>query len=248
MNYLLTVPMTHPMEQLIAAIERSSDVPSIQEPPTDPAVLQAILCENVRASVALEQSALSLEEVTMICKGEHTDTFPEDALAVRNLLDASLLMPSLDPWSLEDLLKVQEIISDGIPEEFDMLPAGILHRPEDPKAALAALLKEAQESTLPVPLLSCLVHCSILLMKPFGVGSGRLARLWQTLILSKWKPCFGWLPLTKEYMNTLDLYMVRKETALVSGNVSLFVEYLLNAILRTLDNARVSPADLIAEA
>lgn len=65
---------------------------------------------------------------------------------------------------------------------------------------------------------------------PFADGNGRMGRMWQTLLLYKWKTLFGWLPIEtlirerqEEYYRVLGECDKRAD----SGE---FVEFLLTAI------------------
>ena len=86
-------------------------------------------------------------------------------------------------------------------------------------------------------ILSSVFHYEFVFIHPFSDGNGRMARLWQTAILSQWNPLFKYLPIEseiyafqQEYYNTISLCHK-------NGNSTAFIEFMMTQILATIKNA-----------
>lgn len=66
---------------------------------------------------------------------------------------------------------------------------------------------------------------------PFADGNGRRGRLWQTVILSKWKSFFVWLPVESVVCDRQNEYYQALRAADMAGNATIFVEFMLSIIL-----------------
>lgn len=94
----------------------------------------------------------------------------------------------------------------------------------------------AKQDDTPALIKSSVVHYEIEMIHPFSDGNGRIGRLWQNVILSQWNPIFAWIPIeTSVYSHQVDYYRVLAE-AEHANDSTVFVEFMLNVILETLES------------
>jgi Fic family protein len=77
---------------------------------------------------------------------------------------------------------------------------------------------------------SCVAHYELECIHPFADGNGRLGRLWQTLILSRWNPLLAWLPIEEVIRSRQQGYYASLGQADQLGDLEPFVAYQLEAI------------------
>jgi Fic family protein len=94
-------------------------------------------------------------------------------------------------------------------------------------------LKKSDELTL---IKSCVFHYEMVFIHPFMDGNGRMARLWQTLILRDEHPVFDFLPFETLISKTQTEYYRSLAASDKSGNSTAFVEYMLGVIDKSLES------------
>jgi len=92
---------------------------------------------------------------------------------------------------------------------------------------------------------SLLIHHEFERIHPFSDGNGRMGRLWQTLILSEWKPLFRYLPVeSMVYANQREYYEALNKSTEMSDSAP-FIEFMLGRILEACvsTNPKITPQD-----
>ncbi len=92
---------------------------------------------------------------------------------------------------------------------------------------------------------SCVFHYEFEFIHPFDDGNGRMGRLWQTLILSKWHDVFINIPVESlVHQHQSDYYLaIRKSTERTDS--SPFIEFMLQMILDAINTSSSSQNDVV---
>ena len=146
---------------------------------------------------------------------------------------------------LEDLKKAQGIITFGIEKDSGMFrnhPEGVFDGDKQiflaPPAHMVTTLmenlfkwmNEAKERINPL-ILSSIFHYEFVFIHPFSDGNGRTARLWQTALLSDWKPLFKYIPIESIIRENQDKYYSAIRECNSVGSSNIFIEFMLEVIL-----------------
>lgn len=202
--------------------------------------------KTIHSSLAIEQNTLTLEQVTAVISGKRILGPPQDIREVKNAYEAYERVSALDPYSLKNLLLVHKIMMEGLVKEAGSFRSGnvgvyagteLIHAGTPAKYVpnlmnqLFAWLKQSKYHPL---VKSCIFHYEFEFTHPFADGNDRTGRLWQSLILQKWKEVFAWIPIEMLVYENQEKYYKVLQRADKVGDSTEFVEFMLGMIRNAL--------------
>ena len=221
----------------------------LQENVPSPMLRKKNQIKTIHSSLAIENNTLSLKQVTDIVDGKHVLGAPDEIQEVKNAIEAYRLMPELDAFKEKDLLKAHELMMKDLVRNaghYRQEGVGVfdgngncLHMapPAGRVPMLMGDLFQWVKTCKTHPLIySCVFHYEFEFIHPFVDGNGRMGRFWQTMLLSRWKGIFAWLPvetIVKEHQQEYYSVIAQCDAA---GESSLFVEFMLGCLLDAMEN------------
>lgn len=201
---------------------------------------------SIHSSLAIENNTLTLKQVTAVIDGKRVLGPPREVQEVKNAFAAYEALDGWNPSSSKDLLAAHSLLMAGLidkPGKFRTGSVGIAKGNQivhlaPPAANVPGLMRDLLgwlKRTDSHPLIAgCVFHYELEFIHPFADGNGRIGRLWQTLVLSRWNPLFAWLPVESVIRDRQTEYYRVLADSDKAGNSTAFIEFLLAAILTAL--------------
>lgn len=206
---------------------------------------------TIHSSLAIEHNSLSLEQVTAILNGKRILGNPNEIKEVQNAYEAYEMMLTLEPASVQDLLRAHKLMMNGlISENGKFRSAGVgvfdgdivVHMAPPAKFVprqIQGLFKWYQSSEMHPLIKSAIFHYEFEFIHPFEDGNGRMGRMWHSLLLGKWKELFFWLPIEELIRTRQQEYYDALGQADREADSSEFVRFMLEIITDTLKQITV---------
>ncbi|MDR0788176.1 MAG: Fic family protein [Gemmatimonadota bacterium] len=197
---------------------------------------------TIAGSLAIEGNTLSEEQITAILDGKTVLAPPRELQEARNAIAAYDRLPDWNGLHEADLLSAHEIMMRGLLDHPGSYRAGgvgvmgggaVIHMapPARQVPLLMSSLFDWLGETMEHPLIaSSVFHYEFEFIHPFSDGNGRMGRLWQTLLLSRWKPAFEWLPVESlVYQHQAGYYRALSEST-EATDCAPFIHFMLQRI------------------
>lgn len=209
--------------------------------------------KSIHSSLRIEANSLSLGQVRDVINGKTVLGEQKEIQEVKNAYAAYDKLSRIDPYSILDLKTFHGIMTKYIVDESGVFRSGeegVFNGDQcifmAPPARLVPQLmddlfcwmKSAHTEVHPL-ILSSVFHYEFVFIHPFSDGNGRMARLWHTAILSKWKPIFEYIPIESQIEMFQDEYYTAIAKCHIAGESTQFVAFMLSQIDRILDNISI---------
>lgn len=206
--------------------------------------------KSIHSSLKIEANSLSLGQVKDVIDGRTVLGEQKEIQEVKNAYTVYEHFSEIDPYSIDNLKKFHGMMTKYIVEK-----SGVFRRGEEgafsgeqcifmaPPARLVPGLigelfdwmREAKEFVHPL-VLSSVFHYESVFIHPFSDGNGRMARLWHSAILSKWKPIFEYIPIESQIEKFQEEYYDVIAGCNREGESTAFIEFMLSQIDKILDD------------
>ena len=198
---------------------------------------------TIQGSLAIEGNTLTEGQISTILEGKPVVAPLREIQEVRNAIKAYEQFPQWDPASETDLLAAHETLMAGLldaPGRYRRSGIAVAGAGEvqhiGPSASrvphLVSNLLSWLGSTGEHPLIaSSVFHYEFEFIHPFEDGNGRMGRLWQTLILTRWNPLFADVPVESLVYARQSAYYEAIRESSANGESTPFVVFMLEAIL-----------------
>lgn len=246
-KYEPPLTLTPRMLVLVAQIsEQVGVLTTHRDSPLTPQLRRGNRIRTIQASLAIENNTLSVEQVTALMEGKRVLGLPREIQEVRNAFAAYDAMPGWRPSAPSDLLTAHGLLMHGLIDDaghYRRAGVGIyrgdrlLHM-APPASRVATLMQDLlrwlEQSDWHPLIVSCVFHYEFEFIHPFADGNGRMGRLWQTLILSRWRAVLAYLPVETVICAQQQAYYKALAAADHAAEATPFVEFMLEALSQAL--------------
>ena len=217
----------------------------------NPLIRKENIIKKVYASLAMEESDISFEQIRGFIYGENFIDNHKDMRVVKNLYEAYDMSFKLNPYSINDLFFAQKMILSGFAiestefreDKAENNDSGIFESNTIPSRFIPGAVRDIFEWYKRAelhPVIKCaIVYHEFELLQPFAAGNGPLSRLWLDLLLCKWKDIFFCMSVENELYKRIQEYKELTYSIGRPGESNKFIEFILETILFALKKAQI---------
>ena len=249
-SYVPPYTISNRMLELVSDIsEKVGKISSHKELESKPHLRRNNRIKSIHSSLKIEANSLSLSEVRDVINGHLVLGDQKEIQEVKNAYEAYKKIPEINPTSISELKKIHGIMTYRTVNE-----SGVFRQGEEgvfsgdkcifiapPPHMVSGLMNDLiswmkrSEGVVHPLILSAGFHYEFVFIHPFADGNGRMARLWHTVILYRWRNIFEYIPLESQIERFQTEYYDAIAQCHVNGNSDVFIEFMLDMIDQILD-------------
>ncbi|GAC1374339.1 MAG: Fic family protein [Aquirhabdus sp.] len=247
--YAITSKIIHLISLISESIGRLTVLEEIQD---SLKLRKANRIRTIHGSLAIEGNTLSEEQITAILNGKPVIASPKEVQEVRNAIRAYEEFQQWHSTDEHDLLKAHQILMTGLIDEIGQYRNGgvgvmsgdrVVHV-APPASQVPRLMSDllqwlAQSDEHPL-IQSSVFHYEFEFIHPFADGNGRMGRLWQTLILSRWNPIFANIPVENLIYQNQRAYYDALQASTDQTDSATFIEFILQMIFDAIQSSKAT--------
>ncbi|MFI3329291.1 MAG: Fic family protein [bacterium] len=208
--------------------------------------------KSVNSTCAIEQNTLSENDVIAVIDKKFVIAPRKEILEIENAFLMYEKIDEFNPYSVVSFLSAHKILTKGLVRESGIFRSGdvavydndkVIHlgaRPEFVSNLVEELFDWLKNSELNPLIKSAIVHFELEIIHPFSDGNGRIGRFWQALILYKYNRIFEYVPIETLIYSHQQIYYNTIALCSKSGTSTLFIEFMLEMILKTINNVNTN--------
>lgn len=237
--------ITNTMLGLVASIsEKIGKMNALRNMEAKPHLRKNNRIKSIYSSLRIEANSLTMGQVRDVIDGQIVIGEQKEIQEVKNAYEAYEHMDEIDPYDMTELKRLHGIMTKYLVNE-----SGCFRHGEEsafngeecifmaPPARLVPQLMEelfdwmnhAKGEVHPL-ILASVFHYEFVFIHPFSDGNGRMARLWHTCLLAKWKSIFQYIPIESQIEKFQDEYYNAIAQCHKNGNSNIFIEFMLKQI------------------
>ncbi len=249
-GYVPPYSISNKMLELVSEIsEKVGKITSHKELESKPHLRRNNRIRSIHSSLKIEANSLSLNDVRDVINGHLVLGDQKEIQEVKNAYAAYEEIPEIDPTSISDLKRIHGILTYRTVEESGVFRKGnegvfsggecIFFAP--PPHMVNELMRDLlqwvkeNEGVIHPLILSAIFHYEFVFIHPFADGNGRMARLWHTALLYRWRSVFEYIPLESQIERFQNEYYDAIAICHTKGNSDVFIEFMLNMINQIFD-------------
>ncbi len=249
-GYIPPYTISNKMLELVSDIsEKVGRITSHKELESKPHLRRNNRIRSIHSSLKIEANSLSLNDVRDVINGHLVLGDQKEIQEVKNAYAAYEEIPEIDPTSISDLKRIHGILTYRTVSEsgvFRKGNEGVFSGSEcifvaPPQHMINELMRDLMrwvkenEGVIHPLILSAIFHYEFVFIHPFADGNGRMARLWHTVLLYRWRNVFEYIPLESQIERFQNEYYDAIAVCHTKGNSDIFIEFMLNMINQILD-------------